>query len=97
MKRAGVCISQTGSGIWGGSTKVVNGEGRVSSTCSMMRSYDVGSTFGGTGEPPPLELRLSCGVAETNLVSNTTTRKIQDEILREFMVIKPILIKLFRY
>ena len=32
MKRAGVCISKTGSGPGGGSTNRVRGEGRMSST-----------------------------------------------------------------
>ena len=52
MKRAGVCILQTGSGTVGASTSGVRGEGGMWSTSSMMRSYAVGSTFGGIGEPP---------------------------------------------
>ena len=40
-------ISHAGSGTGGGSTKRVSGDGRISSTSSMIRSYAVGSTFGG--------------------------------------------------
>ena len=42
MKRAGVCISQKGSGTVGGCTKV---------TSSVMGSYATKSTFEGIGEP----------------------------------------------
>ena len=52
MKRAGVCISQTGSATVGASTSGVRGDGKMSSTSSIMSSYAVGSTFGGIGEPP---------------------------------------------
>ena len=52
LKRAVVCISQTGSGTVGASTNGVRDDGRISSTSSMIRSYTVGSTFGGIGEPP---------------------------------------------
>ena len=52
VKRAGVCISQTGSGTGGGSTNGMGGEGRMSPTSSMMRLYAVALTFGGIGEPP---------------------------------------------
>ena len=52
LKRAGVCISHTGSGTGRGSTNCVRGEGRMSSTSSIMRSYAVGLTFGGISEPP---------------------------------------------
>ena len=47
MKRASVCISHTGSGTGSGSTKGVSGEGRMSSTSSMMRSHAVGSRIEG--------------------------------------------------
>ena len=52
MKREGVCISQTGSGTVGASTNGVRGDGKMTSTSSMMRFYAVGSTFGGITEPP---------------------------------------------
>ena len=52
VKRAGVCFLQTGSVTVGASSNGVRGDGRMSSTSSMMRSYDVGSTFRGIGEPP---------------------------------------------
>ena len=52
VNRAGVFISHTSSGSGGGSTNDVSGEGRMLSTSSIIRSYAVGSIFGGTGEPP---------------------------------------------
>ena len=52
VKRAGVCILQTGSGTVGASISGVRGEGRMSLTSSMTTSYAVGWTFGGIGEPP---------------------------------------------
>ena len=48
--RAGVCISQTGSGTVGAITSGVRGAVKMSLTSSMMRSYAVGLTFGGIGE-----------------------------------------------
>ena len=48
----GVCLSHTGSGTGLGSIKGVSGEGKMSSTSSMMRSFAVESTFVGIGEPP---------------------------------------------
>ena len=52
MKRTVDCILHTGSGTGGGSTKSVRGEGRMSKTSRIMRSYAVGSTLGGIGDPP---------------------------------------------
>ena len=52
VKSAAVCIPHSGSGIGGGSTNGVRGEGKMSSTSSMMWSYAFGSTFGGIGELP---------------------------------------------
>ena len=46
-----------------GSAKGMSGEGRMSSTSSMMKSYAVGSTFGGFGEPS------SCAVVVTAVES----------------------------
>ena len=63
MKRAGVCILHTGSGTGWGSPNVLSGERKMSLTCSIMRSYAVGSTFGGIGEPP------SCAMGVTALES----------------------------
>ena len=51
VKSEGVCISQTGLGIVGAGTSGVRDDGRMSSSSSMMRSYAVGLTFGGIGEP----------------------------------------------
>ena len=50
VKRAGVCISQTGSVTGGGNTKGVNSEGRMLSISSTIRSHSFGSTLGGIVE-----------------------------------------------
>ena len=52
VKKAGVCISQIGWGTVGANTSGVRGDGKMSSTSSMMRLYAVGSKFGGIVEPP---------------------------------------------
>ena len=59
MKKAGVCILHSDSGTGWGSTNGVRGQGKMSSMSSIMRSYAVGSTIGGTGEPP------SCAIGVT--------------------------------
>ena len=52
VNRAGVCNSQTGSGTGRSSNRGVSGDGRMPSTSSIIRSYAVGSAFGGMVEPP---------------------------------------------
>ena len=64
VKRAGICIWHTGSGIRGGSIKGVSGYGKkMLSTSSIIRSYARGSTFGGIGEPPLRGLGLTAVVS----------------------------------
>ncbi|XP_075248359.1 uncharacterized protein LOC142341319 [Convolutriloba macropyga] len=62
VKRAGVCISQTGSGTGWANTSSMRYEERMSSTSSMMKSYSVASAFEGIGHPPSSERSISSAV-----------------------------------
>ena len=86
VKRAGVCISQTGSASVAACNSGVRDEGRMSSTSSMMRSYAVGSTFGGNGEPPSWCAGNCSGVTKAKRVLKASAWKIKKEFFWDFLI-----------